>query len=269
MSVLSFLALASSRLQKEIVQFIYLIEGKDNAGNKVKAPSKYFVAGLQDDQASTRDNETQNKKYRVKKWLKGIVRVGAVVTVFLIFLQWRTQISSNEQDERAWVGVPSQFIVIDGLRVGPNGPIGTTFFPIKNFGKTPALSVMPIAMLHFKTKDLSQTSEHTCDALDEYIGIHHPNSMSVPEIFEYKWGQLLFPGTEYRFSIGLGANIDHSEPYTYIVGCVVYRDIFKKPHRTRFCYETTQPITEQPTSVMFSSCQSGNYTEEVYSPKIQ
>jgi hypothetical protein len=171
-------------------------------------------------------------------------------------------------DQRAWVGVSSQFVTVKDIGVDSvHGLSGNMSIPIKNSGKTPAFAVMPMAQFETDVSKLVEDSKRSCDLLLPYIKPVTPKSNEYfpPDILKHRWGRMLFPSTEQDISVGSGDRTPVKPSVVYAVGCVVYRDIFREIHWTRFCYESRRllPPDRQPIEI-FEQCNTNNYTDEAY-----
>jgi hypothetical protein len=257
-----------SRIRTELKIFGYLIAGKDESGNKVKLSTEPSVRCLQEVESPASEPETRKEKYRVPEWLKTITQFATALTIFIIFLQWRAQVSALQLDQRGWVGIASQFVVVRDLTITDKGLSGKPTIPIKNFGKTPAFSVVPAAEFQLENKSLDAFSAHSCDLVDEFIGIHHPGVFSSsPSIGNRQNGFVLFPSVGFDVPVETGGNAKPNEAMIYIIGCIVYRDAFREAHWTRFCYETLTPQVGVKTDVVAAPCNTKNYTEEAQNPR--
>lgn len=172
-------------------------------------------------------------------------------------------------DQRAWVGPSSQFVSVKdvGIHNDSRGLTGTFFIPIKNFGKTPAHAVMATAQFESEVPKLNNASKRSCDLLGPFIGVDNQNRSTYfdPGMRDNRWGRVLFPNGEQNIGVGSAINNPPKPGIVYAIGCVVYRDIFREAHWTRFCYESVQPVTATIQPVMiFEQCNTNNYTDEAY-----
>lgn len=133
-------------------------------------------------------------------------------------------IEQNRLDQRAWVGQIS--IQIDAPEVGKSIK---GYINWQNSGKTFARQVMPSCYVNFVAQQFPNEKDLIKTASTQIL-VHE--SIAV-----------LFPGGQYKTIFDSKSNL-YTELdkerisgswYTYVWGELTYRDIFMRPHKTKFC----------------------------------
>jgi hypothetical protein len=192
--------------------------------------------------------ETGLSKPNTAEWIMvGITGIYVVVA----FFQWcamsdqlgamRDQIKQSEEsrklDERAWVGVKS--ITFKPMVVGKK--LGVVV-ALSNSGKTAAKEVNMAIHMKF-TNDPQETIEVT----EDYF-INHVAHKSMDEALS---AGVILPGADYYGGTGIESSdltqrvIDGVSDGTfkvYVVGQILYYDIFNELHKTDFAYESDPAV---------------------------
>ena len=202
----------------------------------------------------------------VAYWTKWLVGVGFISAVILT-LQYCTFVQTEKTirgDQRAWVGLDGG-VAIDVLETNPRLVV-ESHYSIKNFGKGPAIKVVPIGRFETDAKLLGSTARFACDSAVKFATntVPHGPDLKAPGAFGYT----LFPGQGRTEVIG-GPN----DPWQgdgmpdlkhfWFIGCVAYLDQFDTVHWTRFCMEPDM-FSKQPLSrgTALTFCSLYNDTDE-------
>jgi hypothetical protein len=140
--------------------------------------------------------------------------------------------------DRAWVGLAGT----PGAQVSSLKQKEFTaqiLLGLKNYGRGPALNVMASSGLatHGHVQD---TIAASCNLIFPFVGLRPSNPVSFSgDVSKTQWGEILFPGES--FSTGTNTQGDSADivgQEVFVVGCIVYKDQFRRPHWTKFSYTT-------------------------------
>jgi hypothetical protein len=189
---------------------------------------------------------SQNPKQGWKRWLSA--NWAGVFVAFLALLisiySLRENDKSFQLDHRAWIG-PVGGGVVGGLK---EGTPATFTILVKNFGKTPAL------------KYTNRVGLQTDSAEIPFKPRYRPELIKHMEPSE----SVIQPNGEMQLTVGSKGPIskqtidgirDETIRY-YVFGELLYRDVFKRPHYTRFCAFVLPNLTG------INSCNTYNETDE-------
>lgn len=162
--------------------------------------------------------------------------------------------NSSVNSQRAWVGI-SQPIHPTAIRLGPPHIVLNSGLTIKNFGSSPAFDIVPIVIIAPGFKKIDVAARSACISANEWFEFKEPNMRQSAQ--NRRQGNTLFPNQElyWRFQAG-----DDTEPgdrhldVMYVLGCIVYRDIFGQKRQTQFCVHSGVPARSITTETVFFPC---------------
>lgn len=144
--------------------------------------------------------------------------------------------------ERAWIGLANTpQVEITSLQ--QKQFLANIHIEIENFGKGPAFNVYSLSRFatHGHIQDVIETN---CNLIFPFVGLHpFPANLGLSTT---QTGSLIFPGQP-PISAGTsteGNSTDILGQEVFVVGCIVYRDQFQRPHWTKFSY-STGPLVSQ------------------------
>jgi hypothetical protein len=136
--------------------------------------------------------------------------------------------------QRPWVGVDLTNSPILALTPEPNvadrlGLMAT--FTLRNYGLAPALKISTFAVAASTFEKTAEASNSACGAADVWFEQKEKGYME--STLNQKVGFTLFPGQ--TFPISYSSAVEKNFADLWLMGCIVYADVFGKKHKTKFC----------------------------------
>jgi len=177
------------------------------------------------------------------------------------------QRESAMNSERAWVGL-NQTPQIEITPLTQKEFTAQIGIQLQNFGKGPAFNVF--AQGEFAVHGhVKETIETTCNLIFPFVGLKPTKPVSSNEdLSKNQWGQMIFPN-QIPLNTGnswSGNSADILEQEIFVVGCIVYKDQFQRPHWTEFSYSTgpllTQVVRNASSFSRLYVSSANNYTDD-------
>jgi hypothetical protein len=232
-------------------------------------------------EAEQRERGIKNRHETYKRRVEYVGVGAAIILAILTFctlITLKGQLKAMQQQtciqregainqERAWVGL-SQTPQIDiGSLSQPqfNAQIN---LQLRNFGKGPAFNVFSDSELAVHGH-VEETLTTTCNLIFPFVGLTPTRPVgSSEDVSKHQWGQMIFPNQDplNNGNSWTAKSSDILGQEVFVVGCIVYKDQFERPHWTKFSYSTgpfiTQVVRDASSFRHLYVSSANNYTDD-------
>jgi hypothetical protein len=240
---------ALGKIHTELINLLHAIEDHKNAISEHGESSKNasneplsVIATIGAPVAIRKDGNPSNAKKiwkKIKTPLEVFGILAVVVYAVLTYFMWQEMKKSTTAardtlvySQRPWVHPPVPVRLTQPLVLEPNKIAASGIIEMKNYGPSPAISVVVILDVVADIKEYKSLSDNGCSMIERMT--------KENEFSKGKFGPPIFPQETIYQPFNISDAVPHPNvTVLYFPGCIIYRDQFGKTlHHTRFCFET-------------------------------